>query len=334
MAAPDFSHKWETLPPAERRLSGIRLAELADPAAEAQAIALALREALETPGKTAALVTPDRQLAGAGLGIARAVGHRRRRQRRQAAVARPRRERLLLGIASAAAEELAPVPLLALLKHPLVGGEGDERLAWLETRPRARPRAARAAAARRASPGSTRIFAREGRESARVARARTRCRADRRRCCANPSRCRALAGCLRAAAEALAGDRGVARAGRAAWPPNCWPSCRRRSRRRELIVAAEDAVPLLRQLLDARAVRPPYGGHPRIFIWGLLEARLQRADLVVLGGLNEGVWPALPAPDPWLPPKVRANARHADARDRGSGLPRTISPARSARPKC
>jgi ATP-dependent helicase/nuclease subunit B len=73
-----------------------------------------------------------------------------------------------------------------------------------------------------------------------------------------------------------------------------------------LTVTAEDAVPLLRQLLDERAVRPPYGGHPRIFIWGLLEARLQRADLVVLGGLNEGVWPSLPAPDPWLPPKVRA----------------------------
>ena len=53
-------------------------------------------------------------------------------------------------------------------------------------------------------------------------------------------------------------------------------------------------------------MRPPYGGHPRIFIWGLLEARLQRADLLILGGLNEGVWPALPAPDPWLPPKVRA----------------------------
>ena len=39
---------------------------------------------------------------------------------------------LLLGIAAAAAEDLAPVPLLALLKHPLVGGEDDERLAWLE----------------------------------------------------------------------------------------------------------------------------------------------------------------------------------------------------------
>jgi ATP-dependent helicase/nuclease subunit B len=77
----------------------------------------------------------------------------------------------------------------------------------------------------------------------------------------------------------------------------------------QLYVSAEDAVPLLRRLLDARAVRPPYGGHPRIFIWGLLEARLQRADLVVLGGLNEGVWPALPAPDPWLPPKVRATLK-------------------------
>jgi ATP-dependent helicase/nuclease subunit B len=78
---------------------------------------------------------------------------------------------------------------------------------------------------------------------------------------------------------------------------------------RDLAVRADDVVPLLRQLLDSRAVRPPYGGHPRIFIWGLLEARLQRADLLVLGGLNEGVWPALPAPDPWLPPKVRASLK-------------------------
>ena len=53
------------------------------------------------------------------------------------------------------------------------------------------------------------------------------------------------------------------------------------------------------------AVRPPQGGHPRIFIWGLIEARLQQADLMVLGGLNEGVWPSIPAPDPWLAPAIR-----------------------------
>ncbi len=72
-------------------------------------------------------------------------------------------------------------------------------------------------------------------------------------------------------------------------------------------IVAEDAVPMLRDLLDQPRVRPSYGGHPRIFIWGLLEARLQQADLMVLGGLNEGVWPAAPSPDPWLAPKIRAN---------------------------
>jgi ATP-dependent helicase/nuclease subunit B len=74
-----------------------------------------------------------------------------------------------------------------------------------------------------------------------------------------------------------------------------------------MTLSAEDAVPVLRDLLDQQRVRPPYGGHPRTFIWGLLEARLQQADFLVLGGLNEGVWPAAPAPDPWLAPKIRAN---------------------------
>ena len=74
---------------------------------------------------------------------------------------------------------------------------------------------------------------------------------------------------------------------------------------RALELQPEEWVPVLRQMLDARPVRPPYGGHPRVFIWGLLEARLQKADLLVLGGLNEGIWPALAAPDPWLAPKIR-----------------------------
>ena len=73
----------------------------------------------------------------------------------------------------------------------------------------------------------------------------------------------------------------------------------------DIVLDANGALAFLRDLFDQQSVRPPYGGHPRIFIWGLLEARLQRADLMILGGLNEGVWPALTAPDPWLPPKVR-----------------------------
>jgi ATP-dependent helicase/nuclease subunit B len=51
-------------------------------------------------------------------------------------------------------------------------------------------------------------------------------------------------------------------------------------------------------------VRPPYGGHPRVAIYGLLEARMTRAELVVCAGLNEGTWPATPSLDPLLPPAV------------------------------
>jgi ATP-dependent helicase/nuclease subunit B len=64
--------------------------------------------------------------------------------------------------------------------------------------------------------------------------------------------------------------------------------------------------PVLTDLMAGIAVRPPQGGHPRISIWGLIEARLQQADLTILAGLNEGTWPALPTPDPWLAPRIRA----------------------------
>jgi len=55
-------------------------------------------------------------------------------------------------------------------------------------------------------------------------------------------------------------------------------------------------------------VREPVRAHPGIMIWGTLEARVQGADLVILGGLNEGVWPERPAPDPWLNRKMRLAA--------------------------
>ena len=48
--------------------------------------------------------------------------------------------------------------------------------------------------------------------------------------------------------------------------------------------------------------------HPRVFIWGLLEARLQSVDVMVLGGLVEGVWPPRTDPGPWLSRPMRARA--------------------------
>ena len=40
--------------------------------------------------------------------------------------------------------------------------------------------------------------------------------------------------------------------------------------------------------------------HPQLSIWGLLEARLQRADTMILGGLNEGTWPPDIKDSPWM----------------------------------
>jgi ATP-dependent helicase/nuclease subunit B len=308
MAAPKFSHKWETLKAAERRLSGIRLAELPGPAAEAQAIALALREALETPGKTAALVTPDRQLA-ARVSALLARWDIAADDSAGKALSETPAGTLLLGIAGAAAEELAPVPLLALQKHPLVGGEGDERLDWLEA-VRLLDLALRGPRPSAGVSGLDEHFAareKEGKPKGCIA-AWQRIRGKLESAdgfLASSLSLAELAEALAAAAHTLAHDRAW-RGPDGRMAAELLAELQASPAAGELIVAADEAVPLLRQLLEGRAVRPPYGGHPRIFIWGLLEARLQRADLVVLGGLNEGVWPALPAPDPWLPPKVRA----------------------------
>ena len=75
------------------------------------------------------------------------------------------------------------------------------------------------------------------------------------------------------------------------------------------------AIPaLLDALMAGRVVRPRFGRHPRLHIWGPLEARLQHADVVILGGLNEGTWPPEPPPDPWMSRPMRSALRPAAAR--------------------
>lgn len=301
MAAPAFSHKWETLKRPERHLDNVRLAEFPDAAAEAQGIALALRQAIETPGRTAALVTPDRRLAARVSALLKRWGIEADDSAGQPLSQSPTAS-LVLALAGAAAEELAPVALLALLKHPLVGGEGDERLGWLDS-VRALDIELRGPRPAAGLAGLDRHFD-GGKAEAQWAKVRPLV-APLDGLLAKPIGLAAFAAKLAACAEGLAGAR--------AWSgPDGrmtaellgeWQAL---SSAASLMVGSDDAIPLLRQLLDRHSLHPPYGQHPRVFIWGLLEARLQRADLVVMGGLNEGGWPALSAPDPWLPPRVRA----------------------------
>ncbi len=57
---------------------------------------------------------------------------------------------------------------------------------------------------------------------------------------------------------------------------------------------------LLLVLLSAQTVRASYGTHPRLKILGPIEARFNHYDTVIIGGVNEGIWPNLPGSDPWL----------------------------------
>ena len=73
-------------------------------------------------------------------------------------------------------------------------------------------------------------------------------------------------------------------------------------------ISAADYVDLFGAVLGRGEVRDRDAPHPNILIWGTLEARVQGADLMILGGLNEGSWPESPSPDPWLNRKMRHDA--------------------------
>jgi ATP-dependent helicase/nuclease subunit B len=71
---------------------------------------------------------------------------------------------------------------------------------------------------------------------------------------------------------------------------------------------AQDYRQLFETIIAARPLRQAQIAHPNILIWGTIEARVQGCDLVVLGGMNDAIWPKLPDPDPWLNRKMRKDA--------------------------
>jgi len=73
-------------------------------------------------------------------------------------------------------------------------------------------------------------------------------------------------------------------------------------------IGARDYVDIVGAILSDSDERDPVKPHPQVLIWGTLEARVQGADLVILGGLNEGSWPKSPNPDPWLNRSMRQSA--------------------------
>jgi len=72
------------------------------------------------------------------------------------------------------------------------------------------------------------------------------------------------------------------------------------------LIDLEGFSKLFGKLMRGRVVRARYGTHPRLQILGPLEARMLTADTIILGGLNEGIWPARPPHRPFLSRGMRA----------------------------
>lgn len=298
----------------EPALAGVTLIEAANERDEAAAIAIALRQAIETPGRTAALVTSDRDLARRVSAELLRFGIRADDSGGTPLASTPPATlfRLML---SAVLVPGDPVPLLALLKHPLLslGLERPRVRRAIETIELValrggfvRPDVTRIAAlfdtrhtdldkarrppfwfARMSPPGieDARIIA-VAIETAlgplvTLVSAGTLPLADMMRASviAFENLGRAADGSLDRLYDGDAGQnlasflRGVLAAETGFdFEPVEWPN-------------------VFDALLATEVVKPAQGSDARVAIWGALEARLLSPDTLVVGGLNEGIWP-------------------------------------------
>ena len=298
---------------------------------EALAIALMMREAAEHPGRTAALITPDR-------GLARRVQAELARWH----VAVDDSAGTPLGstppglfarlVAGLLADGLEPVPLLSLLKHPLA------RLGMAPEMLRRAARVLEIAILRGPRPEPSLDGLKRALNTARQAvdDETDRDMARRRLSAADwslteallnrltvaigdddsapgrhggPVPARRLVEAHKALCEALAADEAGGAKSLYAQPAG---------EALEMLfealidgidadwtIAPGDYPALFSALLAGRPVRPQRPAHPRLHILGLLEARLLHFDQVILGGLNEGTWPADVRTDPWLSRAMR-----------------------------
>lgn len=316
---PETADRWSARVERERAVmaagvDGLSHLEAANEREEALAVALAIRETLETPTATAALVTADRMLA-------RRVLAELRRWNIEAddSAGRPLAKTeagatITLSLEAAMAGG-APLALLSMLKHPCM--TLNRSRSWvLQTTRRLERRVLR----RERITGGFDVIRRTiealpAEDGDRVAMLDLLETAESglkplMAFIGGRHDLAAMATAHRDALDLLTCDHKTGHAG--AWKG----------------VDGEAAYGLLQDLIEAGtgaalhltmeeyavvvdnaargvAVRPQGPRHQRVSIWGPLEARMQTADLIILGSLNEGVWPTNPADDPWLSRPMR-----------------------------
>lgn len=315
----EATHLWRDHATTADDLKGVQRIDAPTPREEATAIALILRRTLETPTRTAALITPDRSLARRvaielgrwGIEVDDSAG---------TPLDQTPPGAFFHLLADMAADGLSPVALLACLKHPLAAGglNPAELRRCVRALEIALLRGPRPAAGLNGledqlrvflhDPNAQKRFKRHGLDQASVRRVLERLRDIvqplAEALAAEHISAREVLQLHARTAERLAqSDDGEARR---LWSGNAGEALS------AFIAEAHDALgafetmrgnqypALIQALMAGRPVRPHYAAHPRLNIWGPLEARLQNADVVVLGGLNEGTWPPQTEASPWM----------------------------------
>lgn len=283
------------LDPIAEGLKGLSLISARTEEEAAVACALLLREALETPDLTAALVTPDQELA-------RRVAARLARwgvvadSSAGAPLAASPAAILARHVAALAVDPLDPVRLLAVAKHPLLRADAaaardlelkglrgpaprdtEQLLGKLDDHPEARALAERVlAAARRAAAPYI--------DDQGAPAAATRALVESLEALADPSDLWAGS-----AGESLAGLLSSLITDGVALPP----------------ASKIGFADLLDRLVNEETLRTGGATHPRLRIFGAIEARMVRADRLILAGLEEGIWPKTAPIDPFLSRPMR-----------------------------
>ncbi len=304
---------------ADAALDSIAVIEAANAEEEALAIAVALRETVETPDQTAALVTPDRTLARRVLAALARWNVAADDSRGEPLAETPAGIFARL-VAETGLSGLAPVTLLALLKHPLCRVDASA-VATLERTvlrgPRPRPGTAGlgpALAAFRASRDSLHHsdprrgltdaeLEAAGQLVARLAEAI----APLENLPAGTQSFAAIAEQHRKVVEALGGE-----------TPDLAEAFDDIAKASRLVVSADDYAELFHAALADRTAHRPIA-NARVRILGTLESRLQSVDRMVLGGLVESTWPPETRADPWLSRPMR-QALGLDLPERRIGL--------------
>lgn len=312
------THVWLTegprLPDLMRATRDLTLIQAPTPRAEAMAIAMRLRQAVED-GQTAALITPDRLLSrqvtsaldrwnivpddSAGLPLHLSPPGR-----------------FLRHVAELFVHKLDGEALLTLLKHPLTHTDGDRNIHQLNSQrlelqlrrdglpyPDADGvlRLARKTVARSSDPDQMDIWATwVGTWLTGVKTGETRTLEDW------VTRHSALANAI--------ADGSNPKAESEIWHRKAGDEARKvmdsltENAPFGGEMSASDYCDLVGALLQQGEIRDRDTPHPHVMIWGTLEARVQGADLVILGGLNDSTWPEAPPPDPWLNRQMRLQA--------------------------